>query len=132
MNSFFLLLACVGTIVTLVRVLRDPRFSRRFKVNSLLAVAGFTAYCAIGSGIVILFATPAGAQATGESDAAILLVIGFFLAWVFYGTLWLVRLAPRTRQPPRWLLHPWGWLDLLLLGLAGLCAAGLLLRAGGS
>ena len=130
MHQLALFLTCVGTLLALVAVLRDPRFSRRFKVNSLLAVAGFVAYGAIGGGILIAL-TAVDGPTEPDGDRA-LLAVGFFLAWIFYGTLWLIRLAPRTKEPPRWLMRPWGWLDFLLLGVAAFCAAPLLRSALGA
>jgi hypothetical protein len=29
--------------------------------------------------------------------------MAFFLCWVLYGVLWLMRLAPRNREVPAWI-----------------------------
>lgn len=45
----------------------------------------------------------------------------FFIAWVLYGAVWLVRFLPTTRPKPVWLERGRGWIDAAaLLGLAGL------------
>lgn len=38
------------------------------------------------------------------------------LAWVLYGALTLMRVVPRYRQPPAWLMR-FGIADVLVLGL---------------
>jgi hypothetical protein len=49
------------------------------------------------------------------------------LAWIALGALWLMRLSPRLKEPPGWLLKkPWSPLDrnliAVVIGAAALAA----------
>jgi hypothetical protein len=52
----------------------------------------------------------------GSPDAKALLLTGVLVGWIFYGALTLMRVVPRYREPPRWLMR-FGIADLLVLGL---------------
>ena len=111
MTVGLLLLGFGASVAAFVAVLLDPRLSRRFKLHSLAAIGAFFAYTGVGILLILLLAPYAG-----RSERGAFLVALLFLGWIGYGTLWLTRLAPRTREPPAWMLRPWGTLDLVLLG----------------
>src|SRR5688500_18300474 len=90
----------------------DPRITREFRRNSYIALVGYVV-CS-GLGLLVLFALVQGPQ----SDLTAFAAAGFMLSWIAFGTLWLIRLAPRLLQPPRLLLRAWGVLDWSLLAIA--------------
>jgi hypothetical protein len=57
----------------------------------------------------------------GEKGVHVLFALGFMLTWIFYGGLTLMRVVPRYREPPRWLMH-FGILDIVLLAILFSCA----------
>ncbi len=42
----------------------------------------------------------------GPESTIIALLLIFVFGWVLYGALWLLRLVPRYRELPEWLLRP--------------------------
>ena len=120
------ILAFLASVAGFIRVLRDPRLSRRFKIDSLLALGAFFAYGAVGVALVIWLAL--GPSPGGADDATAFLAAGLILAWICLGVLWLTRLAPRTQNPPGWMLRPWGGLDLVLMGTIAAIVVALLIR----
>lgn len=58
----------------------------------------------------------------GASDGKALLLTGVMVGWIFYGALTLMRVVPRYREPPGWLMR-FGIADLLVLGLMFGCLA---------
>ena len=44
------------------------------------------------------------------------------VGWIFYGGLTLMRVVPRYREPPAWLMH-FGIADIVLLGATLACLA---------
>ena len=73
-------------------------------------------YVGLGIWFVIGFMAPEGARAPKVLLAVVLLV-----SWIFYGALTLMRVVPRYREPPQWLMH-FGVVDIILLGLMSGCA----------
>ena len=126
MIEILYILAFLASVVGFIRVLRDPRLSRQFKINSLLALGAFFAYGAVGVALVIWLAL--GSSPGGADDTTAFLAAGLILAWICVGGLWLTRLAPRTHNPPGWMLRPWGALDLLLIAIIIVTIAALLMR----
>ena len=53
------------------------------------------------------------------------LLTGFILGFIFYGALTLMRVVPRYREPPAWLMR-FGIADIVLLGATFACLAGYL------
>jgi hypothetical protein len=90
------------------QLLTDPRLNRKFVYRSLLALLLFAGHCTIG-GLVFFWLLP-------HPPEAVLGVMAGFSGWLGLGMLGLLRLAPRTREPPRWLLHV-GIADLVCLAV---------------
>ena len=112
MITFAQLLAVIAVAASaLVQIFTDPRITRKFLANTMIAFAVYAAHVAIG-GTVLLFLLPRGPNAAAGLTAA-------FLGWVGLGALGLIRFAPRLREPPRFLLH-FGIADAVcLLVIAG-------------
>ena len=70
----------------------------------------------LGAGITRIMV---GFNRSGWAD---LVMVVFFVTWVAYGAVWLLRFLPTTRPQPAWLTRSRGWIDgaalLLLAGLA--------------
>jgi hypothetical protein len=81
----------------LIQIFTDPRITGEFIWKSLVALAVYAAHVAVGI-VVMVYLVPWG------PDAA-LGVVAAFLGWVGLGMLGLIRFAPRTREPPRLLMH---------------------------
>jgi hypothetical protein len=90
------------------QVLTDQRLSRRFASRSLLALGVFAVHGAAGWLVFFHLLHPRPEAALG--------VTAGFLGWLGLGTLVLMRVVPRTREPPRFLMRV-GVLDLMFLGL---------------
>ena len=71
----------------------------------------FALYIALGIGLLLLLA-----PAAGEGEPKVLLLTGVVVGWILYGALTLMRVVPRYREPPRWLMR-FGIADVVLLGL---------------
>jgi hypothetical protein len=71
--------------------------------------------------VVLLLAPKTG----GEGGGKALLLALFSLGFIFYGALTLMRVVPRYREPPAWLMH-FGIADIVLLGATFACLAGYL------
>ena len=74
-------------------------------------------YIGLGLAVLFLLRPPPG---TGEGKA--LLLTGFVLGFILYGGLMLMRVVPRHREPPAWLIR-FGIADIVLLGATLACLA---------
>jgi hypothetical protein len=81
-----------------------------------VADGAYAFYVALGIGLLFLLAP----RQPGETKA--LLLTGVMVGWIFYGALALMRVVPRYREPPGWLMR-FGIADVLLLGLMFGCLA---------
>jgi hypothetical protein len=68
----------------------------------------------LGVGLFVLF----GAIGQGgASEAEALAATAFILGWVLLGASWLVKVVPRYREVPAWILKPFGILDAISLAV---------------
>lgn len=107
-----LIVVVAAGLAALAQIRNDPRIDRKFTLRSLLALAGFAVGCA--AGFVLIISRLDGPQREDVALAATLAIV----AWIAFATLWLIRLAPRLREPPAFLMRPWGVIDLALLATA--------------
>jgi CheY-like chemotaxis protein len=72
----------------------------------------FGLYCLyVGAGIGLTLWLAPREPASADKGLAL---GGFALAWIFYGALTLLRIVPRYREPPHWLMR-FGVADFVLL-----------------
>ncbi|HUU66772.1 MAG TPA: hypothetical protein VMW57_05745 [Methyloceanibacter sp.] len=122
MDSWVVLIVVLAVMVANIpAVMQQWRDDRPGFIKTLWMVVVYLAYLALGIWLMLEVMAPVGARGPG-----VLFAIGFLLSWIFYGGLTLMRVVPRYREPPRWLMH-FGIADIVLLGLLFGCLAGYLL-----
>lgn len=100
--------------------LNDPRgFWKTLKLVGALLV-----FSLVGVALMIALVPEAPGNATGIATLAL---IGFILSWIFLGSLWLARHAPRYNALPRWVDHRFGPVETTLITVCALSALTLLL-----
>lgn len=118
MSQLAVLLAVVAVGASaLVQIFTDPRITRKFLANTLVAFLVYAAHVAIGL-LVMAYLLPLGPDAAAGITVAL-------LGWIGLGALGLIRFAPRLREPPRFLLR-FGPADAVCLLLI---AAGIILAS---
>jgi hypothetical protein len=115
----------IGPLVVVVAVLianvpavmQQWRTDRPGSIKTLWLMGIYALYVALG--IWLLFRLiPEGGTEPGKA----LFATGLMVGWIFYGALTLMRVVPRYREPPGWLMR-FGVADILLLGLMFGCLA---------
>ena len=109
-NWGFLLLIIAVFIANLPGVMEQWRSDRPGFIKTLWLMGIYALYVALGLGLLLLLAP----RQPGESKA--LFLTGVIVGWIFYAALTLMRVVPRYREPPSWLMR-FGIADLLVLGL---------------
>ena len=66
-------------------------------------------------GIAVVVAVAGGSQSMG----VIFAMVVFFLAWIGFGLIWLIRLLPREGPPPAMIGSKFNWLDVVLAAVCG-------------
>jgi hypothetical protein len=93
----------------------DQRLTLPYWRNSLVVVGAYLFSILLGAGITRVMV---GFNRSGYAD---LLMVAFFVLWVLYGAVWLVRFLPSTKPRPEWMVRSKGWIDAAaLLSLAAL------------
>ena len=119
MQNWGLLILVIGVFVAnLPAVMEQWRTDRPGFVKTLWLMAAYALYVALGFALLLLLAPRDGA-----SQGKALLLTGVMVGWILYGALTLIRVVPRYREPPGWLMR-FGIADLILLGLVFGCLAG--------
>ena len=96
----------------------DQRLTLPYWRNSLVVVGAYLLSILLGAGITRVMV---GFNRSGWAD---LLMVAFFLVWVLYGAVWLLRFLPTTRPKPAWLARSRGWIDGMALLLLAALATG--------
>jgi hypothetical protein len=123
MQNWGVLILVAGIAIANVPALLDQwRNDRPGFIKTLWLLGAYALYVALGIVLLIVLAPP-----PGSPDAKALLLTGVLLGWIFYGALTLMRVVPRYREPPRWLMR-FGIADLLVLGPMLGCLAAYLWR----
>ena len=104
-------------IANLPDVMEQWRSDRPGFIKTLWLMGAYALYVALGIALLFLLA-----PAQGASEGKALLLTGVMVGWVVYGALTLMRVVPRYREPPGWLMR-FGIADLLVLGLMFGCLA---------
>src|SRR4029079_12798171 len=111
MEGLGVLLVVVAVFLANLPALREQWHGDRAGFIKTIWLLGlYFLYIGLGLAILFLLRPPAG---TSESKA--LLITGFVLGFVLYGGLTLMRVVPRYREPPDWLMY-FGIADIVLLG----------------
>jgi len=105
-------LAAIGWFIWKRLQKRNAMLGKAYWFNSALVALGYLIFLVVGG-----FATRLMVGFNNNALADLLLV-GFYLCWIAYGGLWVVRLLPTTRKRPRWAAPGQRWLDGL--GVAAL------------
>jgi len=122
MECLGVLLVVVAAFVANLPALREQR--RTDRAGSMKTIWMFGVYLLnIGLGIVVVLLLAPKAGGAGGDKA--LLLTGFILGFIFYGSLTFMRVVPRYREPPAWLMR-FGIADIVLLGATFACLAGYL------
>ena len=109
-NWGILILVVAVFVANLPGVMEQWRTDRPGFIKTLWLMGAYALYVALGLGLLLLLAP----RQPGESKA--LFLTGVIIGWIFYGALTLMRVVPRYREPPSWLMR-FGIADLLVLGL---------------
>jgi hypothetical protein len=96
----------------------DARLSMAYWRNSALVLALYLLSILLGAGVTRIMV---GFSRGGSAN---LLMVAFFIVWVLYGAVWLIRFLPNTRSQPAWLLRSRGWLDAAALAALAALATG--------
>ncbi|HXG78420.1 MAG TPA: hypothetical protein VNJ31_03645 [Methyloceanibacter sp.] len=118
MQTWGLLLLVIGVFVAnLPAVAQQWRTDRQGFIKTLWLIGVYALYVALGLALLLMLLP--GRQG-GEESA--LLLTGVVTGWIFYGALTLMRVVPRYREPPAWLMR-FGIADILILGMLFGCLA---------
>jgi len=117
-NWGVLILVVAVFVANLPAVMAQWRSDRQGSIKTLWLMGAYALYVALGLALLLLLAPAQG----GASDGKALLLTGVMVGWIFYGALTLMRVVPRYREPPGWLMR-FGIADLLVLGLMFGCLA---------
>lgn len=118
MRNWGLLLLVIGVFVAnLPAVAQQWRTDRQGFIKTLWLIGVYALYVALGLALLLMLLP--GRQG-GEESA--LLLTGVVTGWIFYGALTLMRVVPRYREPPAWLMR-FGIADILILGMLFGCLA---------
>jgi hypothetical protein len=99
-------------LAALAQIRSDPRITKEFRRRSYAALGFYAVFVACGIVALFLFPFRPGSAVVALSGTV------FILAWIAIGALWLMRLAPRLKEPPGWLMKPWSPLDWSLIVIA--------------
>jgi len=106
-----LILVIMVFVANLPAVMQQWRTDRPGFIKTLWLMGIYALYVALGFAVLLLL-LPGGEASEGKA----LLLTGVIVGWILYGALTLMRVVPRYREPPRWLLR-FGIADIVLLGL---------------
>ena len=112
-----LFLVAAVLVANLPAVMQQWRADRRGSIRTLELLVVYFLYIGLGLALLIWLMPP-----HGTSEGKALLLTGVMVGWIFYGGLTLMRVVPRYREPPRWLMR-FGIADLILLGFTFFCLA---------
>jgi hypothetical protein len=108
--GYTVILIVAVAISAVVQICTDPRITKDFIWKSFLALAVFAVHLTIG--ILVMISVVSGPAST----AVTISMVAAWFGWLGLGGLGLVRFAPRTREPPRWLMH-FGLPDIVCLAV---------------
>jgi hypothetical protein len=117
MEGLGVLLVVVAVFVANLPALREQwRTDRAGSIKTIWMFGVYLLYIGLGIVIMLLLAPKTG----GEGGIKPLFLTLFILGFIFYGGLSLMRVVPRHREPPSWLMR-FGIADIVLLGVTFAC-----------
>jgi hypothetical protein len=117
-NWGFLIIALVAISASLPAMTRLWRTDRSAVGKTLWLAALYLAYVGLGVAILFWLVPLQGTGGDGEGKALELTLA--MLGWILYGALILMRVVPRYREPPAWLMR-FGIADFVLIVLTVFC-----------
>lgn len=118
MQDWGLLILVVMVFVgNLPAVMQQWRSDRPGFIKTLWLMGAYALYVALGITLLLLLA-----PREGTSEGKAFLLTGVLVGFILYGALTLMRVVPRYRAPPRWLMRV-GIADVILLGIMFGCLA---------
>jgi hypothetical protein len=122
MEGLGVLLVVVAAFIANLPALRQQwRTDRAGSIKTIWLFGLYCLYVGLGIVAVLLLAPKTGGAGGGRALLLTLFILGFIL----YGALTLMRVVPRYREPPAWLMR-FGIADISLLGATFACLAGYL------
>ena len=116
MEGLSVLLVVVAAFLANLPAIREQwRSDRAGSIKTVWMFCVYFLYVGLGIAILLLLAPPAG-----TSQGKALLLTGFTVGFILYGALTLMRVVPRYREPPAWLIR-FGIADIVLLGATLAC-----------
>ena len=123
MKSIGLLALMVAVIAAQAPAVRRQWLEDRAgAIKTLRLFAYYFIYIAVG--LALLLST---IRAGGASEAQALAAVGFMLSWIALGAGWLIKVVPRYRTVPAWLLRPVTVIDGAALAVIAVAVAVLFL-----
>ncbi|MGE5260469.1 MAG: hypothetical protein ACM3MH_06275 [Actinomycetota bacterium] len=115
MQSLGLLIGVLAVMVANLPALsRQWHQDRPGVIKTLWLAAAYLVYCLIGVGLLLWLAS--GIKTRDNEAWKPLELTGVVLGFILYGSLTLMRVVPRYREPPRWLMR-FGVADVIVLAL---------------
>ena len=109
-----LVVVLAALVANMPAVMEQWRTDRSGFIKTLELLVAYFIYC--GLGLALLVGILPGTAPGEDHIDKVLALTGLIVGWIVYGALTLMRVVPRYREPPRWLMH-FGIADVFVLGL---------------
>jgi hypothetical protein len=117
MEGLGVLLVVVAAFVANLPALREQwRTDRAGSIKTIWMFGVYLLYIGLGIVVLLLLAPKTGGAGGGQA----LYLTGFSVGFILYSALTLMRVVPRYREPPAWLMR-FGIADIVLLGAISAC-----------